>query len=199
MALEDRRTSGPFASFEESRKRLVIAPHDLAAFVRAGCLDFTGRGRETLLAEAKLSSAGLPAAARKRPRPIPPWPLSWAGRGAGEWEMLGFACGPPLMARARRALPPGLADSRALRAASNREPLAVAGLVAGVEGDSLVLIDEYGTLDVDVTPGVAPPAEGELALAEGVADVRHGAAVLRAKRAEAWHPGAAPESRGEAA
>src|SRR5262249_28392984 len=147
--LVDRRTGGPYKSFKEARKRLAITPHDLAALARAGCLDFTGRGREALLAEAKLAAAGRPADARERPEPAPPWPLGSAGAAirAARWEMLGFATGPPLMLEARRSLPVGVADVRGLRAASHRERLALAGLVAGIEGDSLVLIDEHGAAD----------------------------------------------------
>src|SRR5262249_31334998 len=79
-----------------------------AALVRAGCFDFTGQGREALLAGARLAAAGRPADARKRPEPIPSWPLGSAdaaGRAAG-WEMLGFATRPPLMREARRPAPP---------------------------------------------------------------------------------------------
>lgn len=83
----------------------------------------------------------------------------------------------------------GVNSVRALRGASHRERLRLAGLVAAVENSSLVLLDEYGTADVDVTPGVALPAEGELVLADGVVEVKHGAALLKAPRVEAWHAG----------
>ena len=75
----------------------------------------------------------------------------------------------------------------------------LASLVAGVEGDSLVLIDEHGTADVDLPPGVEPPQEGELVIFEGLAEVRHGSAVLRAPRAEAVNPGVMPLPRQSAA
>lgn len=191
--LEDRQRAGPYASFDEATKRLAVAEHDLAALARAGCFDFAGRGRETLLAGGKLAGRGRPRDARKGPRPIPPWPLGGmegvpADRRA-EWDMLGFAVGPQLMALARRSLPCGLGDGRTLRSAQGRERLRLAGLVAAVEGSSLVLLDEFGTADVDVTPGVELPAEGELVIAEGTVEVRHGAAALKTQRAEAWHPG----------
>ena len=159
--IEDRQRAGPYASFDEAMRRLAVAEHDLAALARAGCFDFAGRGRETLLAGGKLAGRGRPCDAGKGPRPIPPWPLGGmvgvpADRRAG-WDMLGFAAGPQMMALARRSLPCGLGDGRTLRAAQGGERLGLAGLVAAVEGSSLVLLDEFGTADVDVTPrrGVA--------------------------------------------
>jgi hypothetical protein len=103
--------------------------------------------------------------------------------------MLGFAAGPSLMALARRSLPFGLGDSRCLRASVGRERLGLAGLVAAVEGRSLVLLDEFGTADVDLGQQEQLPSEGELVLADGTVEVRHRAASLKAQRVEAWHPG----------
>jgi hypothetical protein len=45
---------------------------------------------------------------------------------------------------------------------------------------------------------VQPPAEAELVLAEGAAVVKLGAGLLKAKKVQAWHPGAAP-AQGRAA
>ena len=65
-------------------------------------------------------------------------------------------------------------------------------LVAAADGSSLVLLDEYGLADVETTPGVEQPAEAELVLAEGVVDVRHGAALLKVTKVSGWHPGVIP-------
>jgi hypothetical protein len=104
-----------------------------------------------------------------------------------------------MMALARKALPRGLADSRALREADHGQKLRLAGLVAAVEGSSLVLLDEHGFFDVEVTPGITQPGEADLVTAEGSAHVRHKTAVLKAVKAEAWHPGSGQAPRAEAA
>ena len=93
------------------------------------------------------------------------------------------------MALARPSLPLDLADSRVLRSSEQGRKLKLAGLVAAVDGSSLVLLDEFGLADVETTPGVEQPQEAELVLAEGVVDVRHGAAVLKANKTSGWHPG----------
>jgi hypothetical protein len=77
--------------------------------------------------------------------------------------------------------------------------LGLAGLVAAVEGRSLVLLDEFGTADVDLGLEEELPSEGELVLAEGTVEVRHGAAALKSQRVEAWHPGIGRAERREAA
>jgi hypothetical protein len=63
----------------------------------------------------------------------------------------------------------------------------------------LALLDEFGTADVDVGAGPELQSEGELVLAEGAVEVRHGAAALRAQSVEAWHPGVMQGERREAA
>jgi hypothetical protein len=113
--------------------------------------------------------------------------------------MLGFAPGPSLMALTRRALPFGLDDSRCLRASLGRERMGLAGLVAAVEGRSLVLLDEFGMADVDLGQQEQLPSEGELVLADGTVEVRHGAACLKAQSVEEWHPGIGRAERREAA
>jgi hypothetical protein len=67
--------------------------------------------------------------------------------------------------------------------------LKVAGLVAALDGSSLVVLAEYGLADVEATPGVEQPGEAELVIVEGAVDVRHGAAVLKASKVAGWHPG----------
>lgn len=175
MLLENRDGKGPYADLADAKKRLGIPPGDLETLSAAGCFDFAGKGRHLL--------AG-------------PWPVGTAVRFLGErrseWNALGFTAGPQMMALARKALPLGLADSRTLRAAGHGERLRLVGLVAAVEGASLVLLDEHGFADVETTPGISQPEEAELVVAEGVAHVRHGAAVLKAVKAEAWCPLAVP-------
>ena len=75
----------------------------------------------------------------------------------------------------------------------------LAGLVAAAEGSSLVLLDEHGFFDVEATPGVSQPAGAELVTVEGAAHVKLGAAVLKAVKAEAYHPGIVPLVRQGAA
>jgi hypothetical protein len=75
--------------------------------------------------------------------------------------------------------------------------LGLGGLVAVAEGHSLVLLDEFGPFDVGTGLGDLPD-EGEL-VADGVVDLRHGAAALKAQSVEAWHPGVVPAERRDAA
>jgi hypothetical protein len=79
-----------------------------------------------------------------------------AGHGvewAAEWELLGFATGPPLLSLLRATLAPDVADSRALAGREGRR-VKVAGLVASCrEGEQgsrslLTLEDEFGMIDV---------------------------------------------------
>ena len=63
----------------------------------------------------------------------------------------------------------------------------LAGQVAAADASPLVVLDEYGLADVTTTPGVEQPGEAELVLIEGVVDVRHGSAVLKASRvSDGW-------------
>src|SRR5262249_44006657 len=124
------------------------------------------------------------------------WPVAGVVSGCGdrraEWETMGFSCGPPMMALARRALPADLADSRLLRQAAHGSKLQLAGLVAAKDASSLVLLDEHGLFDVHVASGIEQPGEAELVIAEGVVDQRYGAAALVRATASAWHPGVSP-------
>jgi DNA polymerase III alpha subunit len=177
--LEDRERSGPYQSFEDAKKRLSVPPSNLLALSVAGAFDFAGKARQPC------GSASGPVAGAA---------VGHSDRRA-EWEVLGFSCGPPMMALARRSLPLDLADGRVLRAAEQGRKLKLAGLVAAADGSSLVLMDEYGLYDVETTPGVEQPDEAELVMVEGVVDVRHGAAVLKANKATGWHPGVIPMPR----
>jgi hypothetical protein len=171
-----------FADLADARRRLGVRPDDFSALSSAGAFDFAGKAREL--------SVG-------------PWPVAGAVRlhddRRSEWGALGFTSGPQMMALARRALPRDLADSRALREAEPGQKLRLAGLVAAAEGSSLVLLDEHGYFDVETTPGITQPGEADLVTVEGVAHVRHKTAVLKAVKAEAWHPGMGQAARAEAA
>jgi hypothetical protein len=74
---------------------------------------------------------------------------------SAEWELLGFATGPPLLSLLRPTLAPDVADSRALAGRAGRR-VKVAGLVASCreredeQGSRslLTLEDEFGMIDV---------------------------------------------------
>jgi DNA polymerase-3 subunit alpha len=197
--IEERERSGPYGSLAEFRRRLQsqVMPQDLALLVRAGAFDAWGRGREVLLREAE--------AGRWKAKHAPePWPLEGldtspaAGRMAAEWDLLGFAPGPPLLSLARRLLPPDLHDSRALPLLAGRK-VRLAGLVAhcreGTEtrpAGALTLLDEHGLVEVALPAGVEAPGEAELVLVEGAVEVQYGAPLLRAARVSRVLPGSAP-------
>jgi hypothetical protein len=64
-----RRWSSRARPFAEFKKRLAsLAPSDLAALVRAGAFDFTGRGRQALLAEGDLAKHAHPPSRTPRRR-----------------------------------------------------------------------------------------------------------------------------------
>lgn len=184
--LADRQKGGFYNSFADFRKRLPVFPKaELAALVLAGGFDFAGRGRAALLLEGELQGH-VPTAG---------WPLGGVVgtvHGAdrrGEWQALGFCCGPPLMQSARAALPADLVDSRSLRNPRQGERLRIAGLVTSAEEGVRVLLDEFGLFDIETTPGIETPGEAELVLVEGVVDIRHGVCVLKGAKVTAWHPG----------
>src|SRR5262249_25424699 len=131
--LEDRERSGPYAGYDDCKRRLSVSPRDLLALSVARCFDFAGKGRQPCGGAS--------------------WPVAGAVSGhadrRAEWEVLGFSCGPSMMALARPSLPLDLADSRALRAAEQGRKLRLAGLVAAVDGASLVMLDEFGLCDVE--------------------------------------------------
>jgi DNA polymerase-3 subunit alpha len=122
-AVEERQRGGPYQSLADFRRRVTVAPQDLALMVRAGCFDFTGRSRPALLREAEALQLGhLPPWWEGRDE-FEPWPLeglppeyTLARQGREQWDLLGFLAGPPLMSLVRACVPPGLADSRTLGA-----------------------------------------------------------------------------------
>jgi hypothetical protein len=174
LLLEERRQAGPFRDMSDFRRRVTLTPQDLALLVRAGCFDFSGRSRESLLQEAELTQLGkLPAWWEGR-KEYEPWPLdalspsfALASSWRQEWELLGFLAGPPLLSLARSCVPPGLADSRSLEGLAGQR-VKLAGLLAtplepGEEGESqlLALEDEYGLVEVRTAAGVGdPPGRG---------------------------------------
>jgi hypothetical protein len=122
-----------------------------------------------------------------------------SARRSGEWEALGFCCGPLLMWLARQALPCDLADSRVLRCAESAARLQLAALVVSADRGTLALLDEGGLFESECGQGVELPGEAELVLVEGSVDVRHGLAVLKGARVSGWHPGVLSVKHAEAA
>jgi DNA polymerase-3 subunit alpha len=190
--LEDRKQSGPFRDFADFRRRVTLPIQDLALLIRAGCFDFCGRSRESLLQEAEATQQGrLPGWWEGRKEyelwPLDALPASFALAACWrqEWELLGFLCGPPLLSLARACVPPGLADSRSLGELTG-ERVRLAGLLAtpleeGEEGRSqfLTLEDEWGLIEVSTASGVGnPPGQGPLVLVEGPVEERHGVPVI---------------------
>jgi DNA-directed DNA polymerase III PolC len=197
LVVEERERGGPFASLADLRRRVSLTAPDLALLLRAGALDFTGRGRPALLREADVALLGrLPA--RWREERFESWPLAGllgghalASQWQAEWELLGFCTGPPLLALVRPLLSPALADSRALSELAGKY-VRLAGLLSSVkesaEGEvvRLTLEDEWGMVEV-FTPDPAEldsAALGSVVVAEGQAEDRHGAPVLAAARLE---------------
>src|SRR6202011_1514346 len=52
--LEERRQRGPYQNLADFRRRVQPGPETLAALIRCGALDFTGRPRPALFLEAEL-------------------------------------------------------------------------------------------------------------------------------------------------
>jgi hypothetical protein len=188
LLLEERRQAGPFRDMSDFPRRVTMVPQDLALLVRAGCFDFCGRSRESLLQEAELTQLGkLPAWWEGR-REYEPWPpdalpssFALAPSWRQEWDLLGFLAGPPLLSLARACVPAGLADSRPLDGLAG-ERVRLAGLLGtplepGEEGESQLLTreDEYGLVEVRTAAGVGdPPGQGLLVLVERLRNVGDG-------------------------
>src|SRR5262249_22947962 len=146
---------------------------------------FTGRDREALLEEAKLSGQGrLPSWWEGRAE-VEPWPCdgllppeyTLAELWRQEWELLGFLPGPPLMSLARACVPGGLADSRTLGGLAGQR-VRLAGLVAAERGgEQFTVEDEWGLVEIEARAGM-PEGLGLLVLAEGRVADRHGVPVL---------------------
>jgi error-prone DNA polymerase len=140
----------------------------LTLLIRCGALDFTGQTRPALFLEVELFgrdrrerlSAPLPFESRLnrewRPNDYPP-----ERRLRDEWEILGFAVGPPLMSLFRGRLPAGLVTSRDLPRLVGRG-VRLAGLVAAAHNvqtednrdmQFITLEDEHGLVEVTIFPG----------------------------------------------
>jgi DNA-directed DNA polymerase III PolC len=191
--VEERQRGGPYQSLADFRRRVTVAPQDLALLVRAGCFDFTGRSRPALLREAEALQLGrLPAWWEGRDE-FEAWPLeglppeyTLAGQWREEWELLGCLAGPPLMSLVRACVPPGLADSRTLGTHAGKR-VHLAGLVAAAKetaagAESLTLEDEWGLVEVRAGGAADPAALGPVVLVEGEVEVRHGAPVVVAAK-----------------
>jgi DNA-directed DNA polymerase III PolC len=197
--VEERQRGGPYVGLADFRRRVTVAPQDLALLVRAGCFDFTGRSRAALLREAEALQLGrLPAWWEGRDE-FEAWPLeglsaefTLAGQWRDEWDLLGFLPGPQLMSLVRACVSAGLADSRTL-AAHVGERVQLAGLVAAAKetagAESLTLEDEYGLVEVRAAGG-GDADLGPVVLVEGKVEVRHGVPVVVAGKLARPLPGA---------
>src|SRR5262249_50311874 len=154
--LDARDAGGPFPDWATFKKRVPVTLKDLVPLARAGALDCFGCGRPVLLREM-----GVAPEAAGTDRSGDSWPLDgllghplehlWRG----EWEVWGFFAGPPLAGLLRRALPPGLADSRSLPERVN-ETVRLAGVLLphGTERPTpgakrvVTIEDEFGPVEV---------------------------------------------------
>jgi DNA polymerase III alpha subunit len=198
MIVEEREKGGRFSGLDDFRGRVPLPAEELALLIRCGALDFTGKGREVLLKEAGVAKLGhLPTwwTARHATEPfplddlLPGSPL--IGQWRAEWELLGFICGPSLLSLARRVLPHGLIDSRALPEMIG-QTVRLAGLVATEKKASsttkLILEDEYGMVEVLLSSGKSVPSV-PLVIVEGKVEERFKVPVLIASNLERPLPG----------
>jgi hypothetical protein len=199
--LEERRRGGPFGGLADFEQRVSeLAPSALAALIRSGCFDYTGRSRGALLREAAVADAPLP-------RPDEPFPSDWltgrplALQWADEWHRLGFLPGPPLMGLLRPCLPAGLADSRTLPALVGKRVL-LAGLLATAQDAGggrrrATLEDEAGLVEAALAAGEPLPSGLGPWLADGTVEARHGVTFLTGARLERARPGLRLEAEAE--
>jgi DNA-directed DNA polymerase III PolC len=216
-AVEDRRRRGPFLGLADVSRRVPELYEHRARLILAGAFDFTGKGRQALLAEAGVGTGpGLrlwaPDRDDREPWPCPEaschrYPL--AGQWRGEWEALGFlAAGAPLMQVVRAGLGPAyqsLPDSRAVPALAGKR-VRVAGLAAtarrhpALSGEQLQFVtleDEWGLIEAVVTTEEACVGIGPW-VADGMVEEQFGVAVLKVGRLARALPGVPPEAADEA-
>jgi DNA polymerase III alpha subunit len=67
----ERDRNGPYHDLGDLRRRVAIGPEALAILIRAGAMDFTGKGRPALVLEARLQDAWGEAAMASRGRRSP--------------------------------------------------------------------------------------------------------------------------------
>jgi DNA polymerase III alpha subunit len=161
--LAERGRGGPYGGLPDFLRRVAPGPEALAALIRCGALDFTGRNRPALFLEAELQGgageqAGLYPDAED---------LSWtpndydlARRRADEQRFLGFVADVPMMSLFRPLLPPNTIRSVDLPRHKGRR-VRVAGLVAtgrfaytekGLEVQFITLEDEWGLMEATIFP-----------------------------------------------
>jgi DNA polymerase III alpha subunit len=165
--LSDRRRHGPFRDLADFRRRIDPGPEALAALIRCGALDFTGRNRPDLFLEVDLQPQRAAAEELFDNTGSVAWvPTDYDARRrrADEWELLGFVADRPLMALLRRLLPDGLIRSVDLPRHKGRR-VRTGGVVAtgrfalterGVEMQFITLEDEWGLMEVTLFPGTCP-------------------------------------------
>jgi DNA polymerase III alpha subunit len=172
--LADRVRSGPYRDLADFRHRMQPGPETLAALIRCGALDFTGKSRPALFLEADLedrvqrSGETISLFGPSLLLPEEEWmPTDYAlgRRLRDEWELLGFVIGPPLLSLLRSRLPADLVSSRELADHVGRV-VRVAGVVAtarhtetndGRTMQFVTLEDEEGLIEVTLFPGTCPP------------------------------------------
>jgi hypothetical protein len=147
-AVVERVRGGPFLGLADFRRRVSVAPQDLALLIRSGCFDYEPWPFEGLLAEYSLAT-------------------QWRD----EWELLGFLAYPPLMALVRAVLTPALTDSRTLAARVGKR-VRLAGVVAAAketsgERHNLTLEDEWGLIEIQSPALGEEGAPGPVLLVEG--------------------------------
>ncbi|MFO0843752.1 MAG: hypothetical protein U0797_15385 [Gemmataceae bacterium] len=201
--VEQRHRDGHYHDLGDLRRRVAVGPEALAALIRAGALDFTGRSRPALFLEAKLRAAhevsgfgeslfDLDPTEGWSPPDDPP-----EQRRRDEWQALGFTLGPPLLSLFPAEPEPGppLVPSQDLPAHAGRL-VRIRGLVAtarttlGVDDrpvQFVTLEDERGFSEVTLFDGTCPQMP-YLTLgpytATGVVEERLGAVTLTARRFE---------------
>lgn len=199
--LRDRDDNGPFRDLADLRRRIALGAEATATLIRAGALDFTGRGRPALFLEARLQeTGGVPGAGELfADDPTDGWsPPDDAPRRRwrDQWRTLGFVLGPPLFALFRRPLAP----VRGIPLLTSNEVPQHAGRLVRVQGlvatarhtfsadgrplQFVTLEDEHGLIEVTLFSGTcAPVAYLTLGpyVATGVVEERHGACTVTAR------------------
>lgn len=201
--LRERDDNGPFTSLSDLCRRVAIGPEALTTLIRAGALDFTGRGRPALCLEARLRDACRPAAGELfTPDPTEGWTPpddAPARRWRDQWQTLGFVLGPPLFALCRRPFQP----RRGIPLIASHELAAHAGRLVQVQGlvatgrhtftadgrpiQFVTLEDEHGLIEVTLfsdCPQVPYLRLGPY-VASGIVEDRFGACTLTARTFEA--------------
>ena len=195
--LDGRRKDGPYRGLADFCRRVAPGPEALAALIRCGALDFTGRNRPTLFLEADL-----------RARARGPDGISGDDAGASQWapedydvgrrradeqQLLGFVADAPMLSLFRPLLPPDAVRSVDLPRHKGRR-VRVAGLVAagrfvytgkGLQAQFITLEDEWGLMETTIFPRTCRLVRGLTPgpyVAAGVVEEQFGVFSLTAER-----------------